>query len=339
MHRATHWARQHPGDFLKLQAKKLALFWDAYEIPNNDDYYYFSHLARIFHVPVLFDFGLLGPLALLGLVLGISRRRLSFAWIAVPVVLWIVIAAFFICGRFRASATPLLAGWAGIGVGELAVCARTRSWKELWTAVGVLVAAAIAVNADIGGLRAHHSTAESHLRLGIFYSAQGDSANARREYEAAVRENPTFADGWNNLGVLHAQAQQWKDARAAFEKALALVPDHPKALGNLAALDFREGRHAEADSLARIALRVGGEEPETLYNAAVVLGNLGHIDLAYQGFHALVLRQPWNAAARAGEVRALIALGRRNDAFKSLRAHPSDRNTPELQNLERELTP
>jgi len=278
-------------------------------------------------------------LAIFGLVLGILRRRLTFAWVAVPVVLWLVIAAFFVCGRFRASTTPLLAGWAGIGVSELAVLARRRSWRQLGGAFLVLGIASLAVTLDVWQLRAHYTTAESHLRLGIFYAANGDPAKARDEYELAVRENPTFADGWNNLGVLHAQEQRWADARAAFEHALTLVPDHPKALGNLAALDFREGRHVEADSLARRALRVGGDEPETLYNAAVVLGNLGHPDLAYQGFHALVLRQPWNGAARAGEVRALIALGRRDDALDSLRSHPAGRMTPELQSLERELNP
>jgi len=339
MHRAWDWARAHPGDFLRLQIKKLALFWDGYEIPNNDDYYYFSRLARVFHAHLLFDFGLLGPLAILGAVLGIARRRLPFAWIAVPLVLWFVIAAFFVCGRFRASTTPILAGWAGVGVAELAAYARAREFKALSLAVAVLALAAFAVNADFGKLRAHHSTAESHLRLGIFYAANGVPTKAREEYELAVRENPTFADGWNNLGVLNAQEQQWSQARAAFEKALAIAPDHPKALGNLAALDFREGRHAEADSLARRALRAGGEEPETLYNAAVVLGNLGHPDLAYAGFHALVLRQPWNAAARAGEVRALLAMGRRDEALASLRSHPEDRRTPELETLLQELEP
>jgi tetratricopeptide (TPR) repeat protein len=339
MHRALSWARFYPGEFLRLQCKKLALFWDAYEIPNNDDYYYFSHLARVFRWPVLFDFALVGPLAILGLVLGLAGRRLTFAWIAVPIVLWLVIAAFFVCGRFRASTTPLLAGWAGIGVSQLVMFARARSWRRLGGALLVLVIACLAVNLDLSHLRAYHTTAESHLRLGIFYAAGGNPEKARAEYEAALHENPAFADGWNNLGVLHAQEQRWTEARAAFERALALVPDHPKALGNLAALDFREGRHAEADSLARRALEVGGEEPETLYNAAVVLGNLGHADLAYEGFHALVLRQPWNSAARAGEVRALMALGRPHDALTSLRSHPADRRSAELDALERELQP
>ena len=202
---------------------------------------------------------------------GIARRRLPFALMAVPIVLWLVIAAFFVCGRFRASTTPLLAGWAGVGVSELFMFARARSWRQLSGALLVLTVAALAVNLDLGKLRAHHTTAESHLRLGIFYAANANPSQARKEYELALEENPTFADGWNNLGVLSAQEQRWTEARTAFERALALAPDHPKALGNLAALDFREGRHAEADSLARRALRVGGEEPETLYNAAVVL--------------------------------------------------------------------
>ena len=176
--------------------------------------------------------------------------------------------------------------------------------------------------------------------LGIAFRMIGDGhADAVLCGGADTPFNPFHYACWNNLGVLDAQEQRWTDARAAFEKALALASDHPKALGNLAALDFREGRHAEADSLARRALRVGGEEPETLYNAAVVLGNLGHPDLAYQGFHALVLRQPWNSAARAGEVRALLALGRRDEALAYHRSHPADRQTPELESLARELEP
>ena len=335
--RALDWARRNPGDFLKLQLKKLAVFWDAFEIPNNDDYYYFSQLARVFRMPVLFDFGLLGPLAITGLVVGIARRKLPFAWVLVPIALWVVIAAFFVCGRFRASTIPLLAAWGGVGISELVLLARTRAWRPLALGGASLVLAALAVNLDLAKLRARHSTAESHLRLGIFYASRGNDREALEHYEAAVRDEPLFADGWNNLGVLYAQKQQFGDARAAFERALAARADHPKALGNLAALAFQEGNRAEADSLARRALRSGGDEPETLYNAAVVLGNLGDARAALEGFHTLVVRQPWNAAARVGEARALLALGRRDEALESLRSHPPDRRSRELEALLQEL--
>ena len=337
LRRALAWAREHPGDFLRLQMKKLALFWDGFEIPNNDDYYYFSQLTRIFRTPLLLDFGVLGPLALTGAVLGIARRKLPFAWLVVPVVLWVVIAAFFVCGRFRASTAPMLAAWAGIGVAELVLFAKMRAGKSFALGVALLVLTAVAVNLDLAKLRARHSTAESHLRLGIFYASRGNDREALEHYEAAIREEPRFADGWNNLGVLHAQKQQFSEARAAFERALAAEPDHPKALGNLAALAFQEGRRAQADSLARRALRSGGDEPETLYNAAVVLGNLGDAAAALEGFHRLVIRQPWNAAARVGEARALLALGRRDAARESLRAHPPERRSGELEALLEEL--
>ncbi|HET9234030.1 MAG TPA: tetratricopeptide repeat protein [Candidatus Eisenbacteria bacterium] len=332
-HRALDWARGNPGDFLRLQLKKLAVFWDAFEIPNNDDYYYFSQLARVFRTPLLLDFGVLGPLAITGLVVGIARRKLPFAWVAVPVVLWVVIAAFFVCGRFRASTVPLLAAWGGLGISELLRVASARAYKPLALGAITLILATLAVNLDLAKLRARHSTAESHLRLGIFYASRGNDREALEHYEAAVREEPLFTDGWNNLGVLYAQKHQLEPARAAFERALAVRPDHPKALGNLAALAFQEGHRAEADSLARRALRSGGDEPETLYNAAVVLGNLGDAAAALQGFHAILVRQPWNAAARVGEARALLALGRRDAARQSLRSHPPDRRSPELESL------
>ena len=209
-HRAIDWAREHPGDFVRLQIKKLAVFWDAFEIPNNDDYYFFSQLARIFRTPLLFEFGVLGPLAITGALLGITRRKLPFAWVAVPVVLWVVIAAFFVCGRFRAPTVPLLAAWGGLAVSEIVLFAKTRSWKLVLVGTATFILVALAVNLDLGKLRARHSTAESHLRLGIFFASRGDDREALGHYEAAVREEPLFADGWNNLGVLYAQNANFK---------------------------------------------------------------------------------------------------------------------------------
>ena len=115
----------------------------------------------------------------------------------------------------------------------------------------LLLVFAVVVNGDIWGHRALSSTAESHLRLGIFYADQGQRIQAREHYETAVTVRPDFADGWNNLGVFHAEDGDLASARAIFETAIAVQPRHPGALGNLAALAFQEGNKAEADSLAR----------------------------------------------------------------------------------------
>jgi len=200
----------------------------------------------------------------------------------------------------------------------------------------VLLVLAGLVNADLLGQRAAHSTAESHLRLGVFYATRGDLDQAVTQYRESVAEDPSFADGWNNLGTAYAQQGRFDLAKPAFETAILHHPEHAKALGNLAALAFQEGHPEEADSLARRTLAVARGEPDALYNAAVVIGNLGDLETARAAFHELVDHQPWNAAARVGEARALFALGRRTDALEVLQAQPSDRRTPELDGLLRE---
>jgi tetratricopeptide (TPR) repeat protein len=262
---------------------------------------------------------------------------LPFAWAAVPLTLVAVVVAFFVCDRFRVVMVPLFAVWAAAGVVWLVDSLRERRYAVVAIYGVLLCASAWAVNADLAGHRRNHSRAESNLRMGIFYAARGDKARAFAYYKMAVGSDPGFADGWNNLGVAQAQGGDLASARDSFEAALKAQPRHPKALGNLASLALQEGQHAEADSLARRTLRVAGRDPEALYNAAVVLGNLGDVGVAGEAFHQLVLIQPWNAAARLGEARALSALGRRSEAIEVLEAIPSDKRPEDVRAFLQEI--
>jgi Flp pilus assembly protein TadD len=335
--RAMSWARNEPADFLVHQLQKLAYFWDPFEIPNNQDYYFFSRLTRLFRWLVLSGFGLLGPLALAGLAFGLFRRRIPFAWTAVPLTLMVVIVAFFVCAKFRAPMVPLLAVWAGTGLGLLWEAWRKREMRSLLVYAAGVTVLAVGLNADPWGLRSRHTPAESHLRLGIFHADRGEPARAEEHYRQAIAAKPGFADGWNNLGVLHAQAGNLRRARSAFSSALNAQPRHPRALGNLAALAFEEGRRAEADSLARRTLTVAGRAPDALYNAAVILGNLGDAATARLAFRELVRLEPDNARARIGEAKALLVLGRPAEARQVLLAHPAADRPPELDALLREI--
>lgn len=337
MGKALAWAKSHPGDFLLHQAKKLAYFWDSFEIPNNQDYYYFSGLTRLFRWHLVSGFFLLGPLALAGLVIALLRRRLPFAYAAVPLTLMAAIVAFFVCAKFRVSLVPLLAIWASLGFFLTADAFREPGKRRGMVWVAVILAAAALIDSDPWGLRRRHDTAESHLRLGIFYAGLGRLEAAREEYETAVAVRPGFAEGWNNLGVIHAREGDLTAARANFERALAVEPRYPRSLGNLAALAFREGRRAEADSLARVAVQTAGRSPEAMYNAAVVLGNLGDPAAAGAAFRYLVDWQPGHVAARVGLARALVQLGRKDEALRVLRAHPANPLPPEIQAMIKEI--
>ena len=335
--RALSWAVEEPGAFLIHQVRKLGYFWDAFEVPNNQDYYFFSRLTRVFQVPILLDFRLLAPLALTGVVLGWRERRLTFSWLVVPMVLMLSIVAFFVCARFRVSLVPLFAVWAGVGIAGGVDLVKERRFRGLALYISLFIVTGWAANADLAGHRRQHGTTESHLRLGIHYASQNNHAQAQHHYEQALAENPRFAEGWNNLGVLHAQSGDFDRARTAFETAVTVEPRHSKALGNLAALAFGEGRWSEADSLARRTLTVGKREPEALYNASVVLGNLGDANSALLGFRALRKLEPNRVRARLGEARALFMLGDRHQARETLLSVPTSDRTSEILTLLKDL--
>jgi len=335
--RARDWMREDPGGFARLQARKLGYFGDGFEIPNNQDYYFFSRLTRIFRTGALLDFRVLGPLALAGLVLGIFRRRLPFAWVGFPLVLSVVIVAFFVCGRFRAPLVPMFALWAGYGISESVALVRARHWLPVGVFAAALVAGGLLVDTDRDGLRARYSPAESHLRLGIHYASHGDPARAETEYRAALEVNPGFADGWNNLGTLYAQQGDLARAREGFERALALQPQHVKALSNLSGLALQQGRAEEAAATARRILATSTEDPTALYNAGVVLGNLGDYASAETAFRRLTAAQPGRVDAALGLARALWAQGRVADAKAVLVAISEDRRTPDIRALLEQL--
>ena len=60
------WIRAHPGAWLRLMVKKAVVLWEAYEVPDNLDYYVYRETAPVLRLP-LPGFGLVAPLGRLDL--------------------------------------------------------------------------------------------------------------------------------------------------------------------------------------------------------------------------------------------------------------------------------
>lgn len=132
---ATH--RAEPWGYAELLWDKTAAFFSGHEVPNNVDFYlHRSHLSTLSIGFV--SVGFLAPAALLGLLLGIPRRRklavsyLMFGAITGSVVL------LYILARFRLQALPLMAVFAGLTVDWFLTTARARHWGRLLSASALL---------------------------------------------------------------------------------------------------------------------------------------------------------------------------------------------------------
>ncbi len=109
---------REPGAFFELQFRKLLLFWDYREIPNNVSLYGEGEASRILRWLLPGRSLVLLPFGLAGLVLAVVRayrRREVKLWLLIyfVAIYWAATALFYILSRFRAPILPLVAVAAG----------------------------------------------------------------------------------------------------------------------------------------------------------------------------------------------------------------------------------
>ncbi|MBR6470427.1 MAG: hypothetical protein IKS83_01390, partial [Victivallales bacterium] len=103
------WFREKPLAFLELTFRKLLLFWDAGEIPNNISMDVQGKESALLQAPFLLPWGILGTLGLAGMLCCIRRGRLKYlALLWMMFAFWCATSAFYILARFRIGFLPLL---------------------------------------------------------------------------------------------------------------------------------------------------------------------------------------------------------------------------------------
>lgn len=317
--RGLSWARHAPTAWFSLQVRKFVLFWQSFEIPNNEDFYFFSRYSFLFRGPFLLTFGAVAPLGIAGLVLGLRRRQPLKLLTGFVLTYALSISIFFVCGRFRAPIVPFLCIPAAGLLVEALDLIRRRRFRPLLPGVALFVALAVLINADLFRVAARHTFSESWLRLGSFHAARGRLAEAEAAYRSAISADPGFAEGYNNLGVLLMQQEKGREAREMFDRAFAINATYPRTLNNLAAWYEQAGNLTEARVWIDRALEQKGDEIEVLYNAGIIYGRLGDFAAAESHFRRLLQVEPGHIAARVGFGKSLLMLNRPAEAERAFR--------------------
>jgi 4-amino-4-deoxy-L-arabinose transferase-like glycosyltransferase len=126
--------------------RKLVWIWRGQEIKRNEDDYYLTRFSPLYRAllwrvgPTGFPFGIIGPFALLGLVLCFSRRRelsLLYAYVATQALMLVV---FFPCSRYRVPMAPVLLIFGAAAAFEVIQTARRKRFGDLATLLCLLLA-------------------------------------------------------------------------------------------------------------------------------------------------------------------------------------------------------
>ena len=256
----------HPLACLKLEVRKLRLFFSTRDIPDNLSY----PMGQKCNEPLVLApvaLYLILPAALAGAALGLLRwRRLSLLYLFLALYVLSVVA-FFVVSRFQLPAVPVLALFAGLAVDSAGTAFRSRWWPVALLATVLVVAAGVWLRPPPGGYRPtdYDMAAASYFSRGLELEQGQRLREARRYYARAVSLNPDHGPAMMRIAVL-----------GAAEPAAPTPAPQAVALCDQARQAAAAGHHDEARRLLREAERLEPEWPvpeQYLANVAVLAGD------------------------------------------------------------------
>jgi len=327
---------EHPGQSLRFMIHKTLLFFNRFEISNNKHILYFAGLSPWLPPLLWLNFGLLVPLALLGIWTHWrnSAARLLLGLIALYT---ISVILFFVTARFRMPAVPWLALLAAGGIVWIIETSLARARLRAWPPLLLLIAGAVLAHMNPWGLReaptgwARYMEGNAYLKqgkldraraafmdayregqaplyttinLGVISYREGNYAEARHWYELALEENPRSDHAWNNLGIIAEAEGDTARAIECYRRALEILPTAGDARHNLAGVHFRRGVSAlreGRDSVAIVefeAVLTLAPTAITFYDLAIARGRLGDRLEALRCLDSAIARDPYLAPAR-----------------------------------------
>ena len=318
--RVLDYVRTQPGDWLQLMGRKVRLAWNASEVADTEDqlsYADWSLPLRLFGG--FWHFGVLAPLALIGLWTTRSRSAELMPLYLMLAAYVASLVAFAIMARYRYPLVPFLVLFAAAGAVELARALPRRRWTpELAWAGAAAGALAVFCNWPMYSMGDMRAVTESNV--GTELQAQGDIDEAVALYRDALERTPNDALVHSNLGTALAADGRLDEAVAAYERALAIEPDDADSHYNLANALLGLGRLTEAAAAFREAIRIEpghGEAHVNLGNVLVELGSLQQAAVHYRRGADLMpdageaLNNLGLLEAGAGDLEEAIALWRR----------------------------
>ena len=229
--RALEYISAQPAHWLRLLGFKWLLVWNAREVEDSDDFYIYQNWSWLLALLAWFGhFGVLTPLAGVGILLTLRQWRQLWLLYAMIVSLAASVAVFYVFGRYRYPLVPLLTLFAGAGIVESYRLYRQRAWRAL--ALSVILAIAIATLINWPLQKDSGAGAAGYNNLANALAKQGKVDDAIRAAQQALKVQPDYGIAHYNLGNLYMQTGRSDLARRHFEEALRLLPNYAEAHSN-----------------------------------------------------------------------------------------------------------
>jgi len=314
--RALSFVRADPLAWLKLLGRKFALLWNRSEMLDTESQETHAEWSTPLRLGGrLGHFGVLVPLALLGLILTWPLRDRLWVIYGISAAYAASVVMFYVFARYRYPLVPFLLLFAAAGLVESP--RRLRADARSLALAAAVLAAAVFVNRPM--LDTELMRAITEHNLGAALQSDNRFDEAIQHYRRAVALKADYAPAYTNMGAALRAEGRLSDAVTAYEHALAIQPDEGEAHYNLANALQDQGKPGEAIEHFRRALRLRPDSADVHNNLGIALAATGRSSEAVTEFREAVRLDPDSSQAHRNLGDALASQGIRAEAIDHLR--------------------
>jgi tetratricopeptide (TPR) repeat protein len=267
--KAFSWIGTHGDEWAKLLARKWLLLLNWYEIPDAEDLYFYEKSCALLRVlGHVSHFGVILPMAVLGLLLTWDRRRELWLLPAFAAVLGVAVTLFFVVARYRFSMMPVLVVLGAAGLAQSIARLRAERTRSL---IGPVIAAFLVASVSNWPIipRGNHDPI-SYFNAGVVLFDGGRVDEAIANYQRALALRPVMADAHLQMGIALAKKGRFEEGLNEILQADRLRPGDPWVILERGSLLAQMGRLVEArDALLKTAEALP-REVRAFRNLAVV---------------------------------------------------------------------
>ena len=344
--RSVDYMRSQPGGWLRLMGRKFLLTLTAKEVVDTESIEAYSEYSLLLRIFFWFSFGIILPLAVLGVWL--TRNEWPRLWIlyAMFTGLAIAVAIFYVVARYRYPLVPIVMMFAAAGLSGIPTMLRQP--KRVWLP-GIMLAVAVAVpinvwprtfddetSLNVGeelvrlghpeeaipilqkAVKESPDYAPAHFNLGVAFNEAGRKDEALNEFESAIKLHPDFFDAHAAMALTLLETGRPVGAVEHFREAARIRPDMAGIHRDLGNALMRADKRSEAIGEFEAALKIDPNDAATHNSFAVALQQEERLDEAIQQYEAALKLKPDDAGTHSNLAIALDEKGNHEAAIEEL---------------------
>lgn len=319
--RALGFITSQPGKWIALTGRKILLLFNRSEMIDTEaqeTYAEFSTPLRV--LGWVTHFGVLVPLAVIGIIATSRDRRRLWPIHALMLTYALSVVMFYVFARYRYPLVPFLVLFAAAlfdsRVRNDIAHSLARGNARRWLALATVLIVAVFANWPTLNPTLMRAITETNLATALMDQKRYDESIAH--LERAITLRPNYAPAYNNRGAALRAAGRLDDAVASYRKALELQPDFASARYNLANALLEQGRAGDSAESFRQALASNPNSVEAHNNFGIALAQKGDVNGAIAEFRTALKIDERSVNAHSNLGNMLYDLGQRAEGLAHL---------------------